>query len=144
VIDHPVSFGRDDGPVDYVFAASRAIIDADAHGIPAVAEGTPDLPIPSADGIAAQAEHDWAGRAWRNTDRLGRLTHTDGDGSLARSGQTAGRPAHQEDGRCSTAGRVAEPISHRRLADQNEALLIQATRQPAQDRSPSSRSTGND
>ena len=65
--------GRDNGATKYVWNAG-ALIDANANGIPDLAEGAALNPNASNDYIVSRSEYDAFGRTYRSRDNLNRIT----------------------------------------------------------------------
>lgn len=90
---HTANFGREDvlSPIDvaarYMFDEDGNLIDADADGLPDIAEGAPLAPNSSDNYIVSQPQYNPAGQAYRGIDNLGRITQTEFDllGRLTRA-----------------------------------------------------------
>ena len=76
-------YGREDvasGLAHYIFdGTTGALIDADADGIPDIADVSPPQPNSSDNYVVALIEYDLASRPYRTIDNLGRINHSDYD-----------------------------------------------------------------
>jgi RHS repeat-associated protein len=77
LVNRPVAsgdYGRDSGTTKYLYTSAGALIDANANGIPDEAEAAPRAVNSSNDYRITSLGYDAAGRPYRTTDNLGRIT----------------------------------------------------------------------
>ncbi|MBA3936049.1 MAG: RHS repeat-associated core domain-containing protein [Planctomycetes bacterium] len=84
IANRPVAsgdYGRDSGTTKYLYTTAGALIDANANGIPDEAEAAPRAVNSSNDYRITATGYDAAGRPFRTTDSLGRITQRIYDGA---------------------------------------------------------------
>ena len=74
-------YGRDSGTTRYLYNAAGTLIDTNANGIPDEAEAAPRAVDSSNDYRITALGYDAAGRQYRTTDNLGRITQRTFDGA---------------------------------------------------------------